>query len=175
MDSSFSWQNSASLCPASFCTPRPNLPFTPGISWLPTSAFKPPMMKRTFCFDVLESLTGLHRTVQLLQHYWLGHTVGLLWYWMVCLGNEQIIVILEIGMCLNYLKPLDMYILLFVVSTTLFPLNGLCESFPRLYFVQNTLWLSLKRTSCGPSIGKITHSHPIRLATWFSFTSWMWG
>ena len=23
----FSWQNSISLCPASFCTPRPNLPF----------------------------------------------------------------------------------------------------------------------------------------------------
>ena len=27
------------LCPASFCTPRPNLPVTPGISWLPTFAF----------------------------------------------------------------------------------------------------------------------------------------
>ena len=40
---------------------------------------------------VLEGLVGLHRTVQLqfLQHYWLGHRHGLLWYWMVCLGNEQ--------------------------------------------------------------------------------------
>ena len=40
---------------------------------------------------VLESLVGLHRTVQLqlLQHYWLGHRLGLLWYGMVCLGNEQ--------------------------------------------------------------------------------------
>ena len=40
---------------------------------------------------VLESLVGLHRTVQLqlFQHYWLGHRLGLLWYWMVCLGNEQ--------------------------------------------------------------------------------------
>ena len=27
-----SWQNSISLCPASFGTPRPNLPVTPGIS-----------------------------------------------------------------------------------------------------------------------------------------------
>ena len=35
----FSWQNSVSLCPALFCTPRPNLPTTPGISWLPTFAF----------------------------------------------------------------------------------------------------------------------------------------
>jgi len=34
--SEFSLQNSVSLCPASFCTPRPNLPVTPGISRLPT-------------------------------------------------------------------------------------------------------------------------------------------
>ena len=36
MTSAFSWQNSISLCPASFCTPRPNLPVTSGVSWLPT-------------------------------------------------------------------------------------------------------------------------------------------
>ena len=30
MTNAFSWQNSISLCPASFCTPRPNLPITPG-------------------------------------------------------------------------------------------------------------------------------------------------
>ena len=35
MTSAFSWQNSVSLCPASLFTPRPNLPVTPGISWLP--------------------------------------------------------------------------------------------------------------------------------------------
>ena len=28
MTSAFSWQNSISLCPASFCIPRPNLPVT---------------------------------------------------------------------------------------------------------------------------------------------------
>ena len=39
MTSAFSSQNSISLCPASFCTPRPNLPATPGISWLPTFSF----------------------------------------------------------------------------------------------------------------------------------------
>ena len=40
---------------------------------------------------VLECLVGLHRTIQLqlLQCYWLGHRLGLLWYWMVCLGNKQ--------------------------------------------------------------------------------------
>ena len=44
VSSAFSWLNSVSLCPASFCIPRPNLPVTPGISWLPTFAFQFPMM-----------------------------------------------------------------------------------------------------------------------------------
>ena len=92
MISAFSWPNSISLCPASFHIPRPNLPVTPGISWLPTFAFQFPLMKRTsFGVLVLEGLVGHHRAVQLqlLQHYWSGHRLGLLWYWMVCLGNEQ--------------------------------------------------------------------------------------
>ena len=40
---------------------------------------------------VLEGLVGPVRTVQfqLLQHFWLGHRLGLPWYWMVCLGNKQ--------------------------------------------------------------------------------------
>ena len=92
MTSVFSWQNSISLCPASFCILRPNLPGTPGVSWLPTFAFQSPIMKMTSFLGVsLKGLVGLHRTVQLqlLQRYWLGHRLGLLWYWMVCLGNEQ--------------------------------------------------------------------------------------
>ena len=47
MTSALSWQNSISLCPASFCTPRPNLPVTPGVSWLPTFVFQSPITKRT--------------------------------------------------------------------------------------------------------------------------------
>ena len=47
MTSAFSWQNSISLCLASFRIPRSNLPVTPGVSWLPTFAFQPPIMKRT--------------------------------------------------------------------------------------------------------------------------------
>ena len=41
--------------------------------------------------EVLEGLIDLHRPVQLqlIQHYWLGHRFGLLWYWMVSLGNKQ--------------------------------------------------------------------------------------
>ena len=79
MTSEFSWQNSISLCPASFCTPRPNLPVTPGVSWLSTFAFGSPMMKRhLFWVLVLEGLVSPHRTVQLqlLQCYWLEHRLG---------------------------------------------------------------------------------------------------
>ena len=66
-------QNSVRICPASFCTPSPNLPLISGISWFPTFAFQSPMMKRTsFLVLVLEGLIGLHRTIQLqlLQHDW---------------------------------------------------------------------------------------------------------
>ena len=52
LTSVFSWQNSVNLYTASFCTPRPNLPVIPGISWLPTFAFQSPMMKWTFFFGV---------------------------------------------------------------------------------------------------------------------------
>ena len=50
-----------------------------------------------FLVLVLEGLVGLHRTfqLQLLQHYWSGHRLGLLWYWMVCLGNRDHSVIFE--------------------------------------------------------------------------------
>ena len=58
MTSGFSWQNSISLCPASFCTPRPNLPVTPGISQLPTFAFQSPTMKRTSFWGVRLVLDG---------------------------------------------------------------------------------------------------------------------
>ena len=45
--------------------------------------------KHLFLVLVLEGLVGPHRTVQLLWQLWLGHRLGLLWYWMICLGNEQ--------------------------------------------------------------------------------------
>ena len=43
MTSAFSWQNSISLCTASFCI----LLVIPGVSRLPTFAFQSPIMKRT--------------------------------------------------------------------------------------------------------------------------------
>ena len=92
MTSAFSWQNSIILCLASFHIPRSNLLVTPGVSWLPTFTFQFSIMKKTnFGVLVLKGLVGFHITVpfQLLQHYCLGHRLGLPWYWMVCLGNEQ--------------------------------------------------------------------------------------
>ena len=52
-----------SLCYASFRAPRPNLPVTPGISWLLTFAFQSPIMKRTSFLDIsyfLHLLKALH-------------------------------------------------------------------------------------------------------------------
>ena len=93
MTSAFPWLNSVSLWPASFHTSRPNLPVTSCISWLPTFAFQSHIMKRTSFFWVLilEGLVGFRRTVQLqfLQHYRSGHRLGLLWLWIVCLGNRS--------------------------------------------------------------------------------------
>ena len=82
----------AKLWPASFCTPRPNLPVTPDSSWRPTFAFQSPIMKRASFLGVsLEGSVGLQRTIQLqlLQRYLSGNRLGLLWYWVVCAGNKQ--------------------------------------------------------------------------------------
>ena len=75
MTSVFSWQNTVSLCPASFCTPRANLPAAPGFSWLLPFAFQSSMMKKTsFLVLVLQGVVGLYRNSQLqfLWHYVLG-------------------------------------------------------------------------------------------------------
>ena len=80
MTSVFSWQNSISLCPASFCTPRPNLPATPGIDFLLLDSSLLELKGHLFLVLVLEGLIGLHRTIQLhlVQHYWSRHSLGLL-------------------------------------------------------------------------------------------------
>ena len=40
---------------------------------------------------VLKGFVGLYSSVELqfLQHFWSGHRLGIPWYWMVYLGNEQ--------------------------------------------------------------------------------------
>ena len=80
-----------SLCPASFCTPRPNLLLLQVSLDFLLSYSSPLWWKgRRFLVLVLEGLVGLHRTgqLQLLRHQWLGHRLGFLWYWRVCLGDE---------------------------------------------------------------------------------------
>ena len=52
MTGAFSWEKPVSLFPASFCTPRPKLPVTPGISRFPPFVFQSPMIKRTSFFGV---------------------------------------------------------------------------------------------------------------------------
>ena len=87
-----SLDETVNLCPDSFCTPRPNLPVTPGFSWLPTFAFQSSVIKRkSFLLLVIEDLVSLHRTIQLqlLWHLWLGHKLGLSWYSMVCLETNR--------------------------------------------------------------------------------------
>ena len=81
MMSAFSWQNSVSLCPASFCTPRPNLPIYSRCLLTSYFCMPVPIIKMTsFLVLVTEGLVDLHRTLQLqlLQHQWLGHGLGLL-------------------------------------------------------------------------------------------------
>ena len=69
----FSWQNSVSLCPVSFCTPRPNLPVTPGMSWLPPLAFQSPTMKVQFssvaqsCPTLYKPMNHVHRVDDAIQ------------------------------------------------------------------------------------------------------------
>ena len=75
MTNVYSWQNSISLCPASFCTPRPNLPIIPGVSWLLLLHSCPIWWKgHLFWVLVLKGLLGLHRIfqLQLLYHYCWG-------------------------------------------------------------------------------------------------------
>ena len=136
MTNTLSWQNSVSLWPASFCTPRSNVPVTPGIFdflHLHSGPRQPTLLECRYnghsclenpwteepgglqsmgsqrvrhdwatllSFSFLEGLVGLHRTIQLqlLQHYWSGLRLELLWYWMVCLEmNRDHSVVFEIA------------------------------------------------------------------------------
>ena len=113
------------LCPALFRIPRPNLPVTPNVSWLPTFAFQSPMMKRTSLLVlVLKGLIGLCGTHQLhlLQHQWLGHRLWWLWCWIVCLGNEIILSFLRLPPSTTF------WTLLLTLRATPFLLRESCPS-----------------------------------------------
>ena len=96
----FSWQNSVSLCPASFCTQWINLPVTSGISWLPTFAFNFPVMKRTSLGVLaLEGLVSLPKTTQFSFFGISGWGIDLDYcdFELFCLGNEQGSLLFEIA------------------------------------------------------------------------------
>ena len=132
----FSWQNSLSLCPASFCTQgqtclllQVSLDF---LLW-----HSNPLWWKAYLslLLVLEGLIGLHRTVQLwlLRHQWLRHRLGLLWYWMVCLGNEPILLLpwkrTDIIQSFLRLHPSTAFqTLLFTVRAIPFLLRDSCHS-----------------------------------------------
>jgi len=162
MTSEFSWQNSMSLCPASFCTPRPNLPVTPGVSWLPTFAFQTPIMKRyLFWVLVLKGLVGLHRTVQLqlLQHYWSG-----------VLKLEQAFFPMCVSQTLMWHR--NKYILLIGSLSPVF----LSNAFEKNYLMngQEAVYSNLKRKVSGCLVfwstadpGQLTSAEVRNLGIWF--------
>ena len=47
-----------------------------------------PLIKKTSLGSV-SSRRSFRSSFRFFQHYWLRHRLGLLWYWMVCLGNKQ--------------------------------------------------------------------------------------
>ena len=64
------------------------LPVTPGISWLPTFTSQSPMMKRESFFGVSSERScrsSENRSPSASSA--LVDRLGLLWYWMVCLGD----------------------------------------------------------------------------------------
>ena len=102
MTSAFSWQNSISLCPALFCTPRPNFPVAPGVFLDFLLCIPVPYNEKNILFGCyLIGLVGLHRSIQqlLLQHYWLGQ-IGLGYHdveWFALETNREHSVIFEIA------------------------------------------------------------------------------
>ena len=91
MTNAFSWQNSVSPCPASFCSPGPNLPVTPGISWPPTFAFQSPVMKSISFVGV-----SSRRSCRSSQNHSTSASLALVvgaqtWITVIlnCLGNKQ--------------------------------------------------------------------------------------
>ena len=92
MTSMFSWQNSDSLCPASFCTPRPNLAVIPDVSWLPTFAFqsavaaaKPLQSCPTLCDPIEGSPPGspVPGILQARTLEWVALSFSNAWKWKV--------------------------------------------------------------------------------------------
>ena len=115
------------ICPSSFLYSKAKLAYYSG--YLLTSYFWISILcdEKDFFFFflvlVLEGVIGLHRTsqLQLLRHQWLGHILGLLWCWTVCLGNKQIILLL-----LRLHPSTAFQTLLLTMRVTLLPIRDSC-------------------------------------------------
>ena len=80
----FSWRNSTSLCPATFCTPRTNLPVTPHISYFLLFHSSPLWWKGHLNLVLVwEGLIHLHNlSTSAALAFVLGHGFELLWDWL---------------------------------------------------------------------------------------------
>ena len=91
MTSAFSWQNSVSLCPThSVLQGQISTSLQVFLDFLLLHSSPLEWKGHLLGVLVFVGVVGLQRIIQLqlLQHYWSGHRLGLLSYWMVCLGNE---------------------------------------------------------------------------------------
>ena len=92
MTSAFSWQNCEHF-PCFILYSKAKLARYSRYLLISYFCIPVPSDEKGICFLdlLLEGLVSLHRTLQLqlLKHYWSGHRLGLVWYWMVCLENEQ--------------------------------------------------------------------------------------
>ena len=102
--SMFSWQNSISLCPVSFCTPSPNFPVTPGVSFLLFTKLllhSSPYNEKDIFWGVLvlEGLVCLYRILNFCFFSIIGRGIDLDYYieWFSLEGNRDHSVIFEIA------------------------------------------------------------------------------
>ena len=107
MTSALSWQNSISLCPASFCTPRPKLPVTPGVSWLPTSVYSTPHYLHTISISPRQPL----------NYFW-SLLICLLWIFSYKLNHTICALLWLISLCIMFLR--FVHIIICTTSSLLF-------------------------------------------------------
>ena len=66
--------------------------YATGDQWRNSSRKNEGMELKEKQYPVVDMTGDRSKTIvqlQLLQHYWSGHRLGLPWYWTVCLGKEQ--------------------------------------------------------------------------------------
>ena len=85
------------LCPASFCTPRPNLPITPGVSWFPTLLYLSLNLAIMSSWSEPQSAPGLIFVDCRASKNVINLILVLTIWWCPCV--ESSLVLLEEGVC----------------------------------------------------------------------------